>query len=383
MHDSAMHILHVIDGLAAEGGGTSRAVVDLTSHLSAIEKCQCGILARASDAPQLVHDPRVKIYYAAQRPSRRSVLERLEAIHREKPIDLIHTNGIWSLFIHFAVSFAKKHGIKLVATPHGMLEPWSLSQKKWKKKIAWWAYQKRDLKSADAIQVTAEMEAMSVRKLGLDQCVIIPNGVDVRPLPKNNERKLTALFLSRVHPKKGIPTLLNAWEKLHREDWELLIVGPGDPDYLKQIQQQIANIDPRVRVRLSPAVDGLEKDALYQSSSIFVLPTHSENFGIVVAEALERELPVITTNGTPWRELGNVGCGWCISLSEENLIEALESALSLSPQERQAMGAVGREYISENFAWPAIANKLFKHYRQIVNPQSSGLASLSNGNETK
>ena len=366
MHDPAMHILHVIDDLEAAGGGTSRAVVDLTSHLSAVELCHCSILTKSSDAPQLNHNPQVAVYYCAQRPSRGLVHQRLQAIHREKPIDLIHTNGIWSPFIHFAVSFAKRKGIKLVATPHGMLEPWSLSQKKWKKKIAWWSYQKRDLEYADAIQVTAETEATSIRNLGLSKSIIVPNGVDIRPLPEKNERKLTALFLSRIHPKKGIPILINAWKKLNCVDWELLIVGPGEPDYLKQIQLQIDDLASTTRVKLLSAVDGVEKDVLYHSASIFVLPTHSENFGIVVAEALERELPVITTTGTPWSELDRLNCGWCIELSEKNLIQALRSAQSMSPQERQCMGVNGRKYIDENFAWPRIARKLVEHYQQIL-----------------
>ncbi|MDB2685862.1 glycosyltransferase [Mariniblastus sp.] len=367
MPNSTIHIVHVIDDLASTGGGTSRAVVNLTSHLSAIEGCLCSIFAKATDESQLVHDPRVAVCYADQQPNQRLVHESLATLHREKPIDVIHTNGIWSPFIHSASSFARRNKIKLVATPHGMLEPWSLSQKKWKKKIAWWTYQRNDLKNADAIQVTAESEAMSVRNLGLNKCIMVPNGVDIRPLPQNIDRKPTALFLSRVHPKKGIPILISAWEKLNRKDWELLIVGPGDLDYLKQIQNQIDNLADRVCVKLLPPVDGADKDLLYESASLFVLPTHSENFGIVVAEALERELPVITTTGTPWTELDSVGCGWCIELSEQNLIQAIESAQRLSPQERRKMGVAGREYVTKNFAWPAIASKLVDYYRQIIN----------------
>ena len=361
-----MNILHVIDGLAAEIGGTSRAVVDLTSHLNAVTDCCCSIATTANELPQVPHDPRVQLHYIDQPSNQRSVHERLQTIHREHPIDLIHTNGIWSPFIHYAVTFAKTNTIRLVSTPHGMLEPWSLSQKKWKKKIAWWAYQKNDLKYADAIHVTAETEATSVRNLGLKKCIVVPNGVDIRPLPEHNERKLTALFLSRVHPKKGIPILLNAWQKIGNKNWELLIVGPGDPDYLREIQARIDGLAANARVTLLPAVHGSDKDDLYQSSSIFVLPSHSENFGLVVAEALERGLPVITTTGTPWTELDSLGCGWCIELNEDNLAETLNCALQLSPQERQKMGAVGRDYVEEKFAWPSMAMKLIDHYEQIV-----------------
>ena len=366
MQDSTIHVVHVIDGLAAKGGGTSRAVVDLTAHLSAIDDCQCSIFTKSSDLPQLAHRPRVQIHYADPQASQRLVHERLKTMHRENRIDVIHTNGIWSPFIHYAVTFAKKNGIKLVVTPHGMLEPWSLSQKKWKKKIAWLLYQKSDLKHADAIQVTAESEATSVRNLGLDKCIIVPNGVDVRPLSDQNERKLTALFLSRVHPKKGIPILLNAWQKIGNKNWELLIVGPGDPEYLQQIQLQIDDISSEVTARLLPSVGGAEKDELYNSASFFVLPTHSENFGIVVAEALERELPVITTTGTPWTELDDAGCGWCIELNEENLINALRSAMETPAEELRKMGRTGREYVQKNFGWPKIADNLHRHYQRIL-----------------
>lgn len=364
-----MHVVHVIDGLASAAGGTSRAVCDLTTHLSQISSCECSIYTLPADRKELKCGPQVTIERSSN-PSffkqRNSVWDDLSRIHNRTPIDIIHTNGMWSPFVHFVASFARKNGIKQIATPHGMLEPWSLSQKKWKKKIAWWLYQKHDLKTADAIQVTAQSEAESMRKLGLDNFIIVPNGVEVRPLPQRHQRQQTALFLSRVHPKKGIPTLLRAWKRLNRNDWQLKIVGPGDKDYLQKIQRQIDKTFLDSSVQLLPAVEGHEKDRQYESASIFVLPTHSENFGIVIAEALERELPVITTTGTPWTQLDIIGCGWCIELNEDNLLDALVQATNATPEILCQMGQAGRTHIEQNFTWPAVAANLFRNYQEIL-----------------
>jgi glycosyltransferase involved in cell wall biosynthesis len=361
-----MHIVHVIDSLAASDGGTSRAVADLTSHLSDIEDCKVSIMTQTSSSPELECAENVEIHRISPTFQRGKVFQKLREIDQQCPIDLIHTNGIWSLFLHFSTAYARKTNTKYFATPHGMLEPWSMKQKRLKKTIAWWIYQKSDLKHADAIQVTAASETRSVTDLGLGKTIEIPNGVDVKPVSKEVPREQIALFLSRIHPKKGIPILLEAWDKLNVDDWQLKIVGPGEHRYLNELESKISKMDRGDQVSLLPAAGGDAKDKLLQTASVFVLPTHSENFGIVIAEALVMELPVITTTGTPWTNLNEVGCGWCIELNADNLTHALREGLTTSPKRLKEMGELGRQHIIENFTWPSIAGKLATFYKQTL-----------------
>ena len=183
------------------------------------------------------------------------------------------------------------------------------------------------------------------------------------PLPDRNK---TVLFLSRIHEKKGIPVLLEAWDQLRPQGWNLEIYGSGDPAYISGLKKQIQKMSLSQTVQILGHVSGQDKWDVYDRSSIFVLPSHSENFGLVVAEAFVSGLPVITTTGTPWSELDEVGCGWCIELGSENLSRALSQAIAMSAEELDAMGDRGRNYMTQNFSWDVIASGLVADYRRIV-----------------
>src|ERR1041384_1683860 len=154
-------------------------------------------------------------------PSLRKILED---IFRSSKFDLFHSHGVWSYANHEMISLALDKRMPYVVTPHGCLTKWSMGQKAWKKKLAWRLYQKKDMQNANAIHSTAESEARDLRELGLTNPIaIIPNGVEIpewEEKPRENGEIHTLLFLSRLHPKKGLLNLVEAWSLLRPKGWK-------------------------------------------------------------------------------------------------------------------------------------------------------------------
>ena len=168
-------------------------------------------------------------------------------------------------------------------------------------------FQKKDLQMADCIHATSNSEAKNIRALGFTNPIaLIPNGINLLDYPDynklpNTKRKL--LFLSRIHEKKGIELLINSWNELdtkYTKDWEIEIIGSGSDEYIQNLKELINKYKLNSSIVISKPIYGIQKLKKYQSSDLFVLPSYSENFGIVIAEALACKLPVITTKGVPW-----------------------------------------------------------------------------------
>lgn len=287
--------------------------------------------------------------------------------------DLLHDHGVWHPCNHHVASLSRRFAIPLVIHPRGMLAPWAIKQRTSKKRLALWMYQQRDLQTVALFFATAEQEAKGLRSLGLRQPIaVIPNGVDVSPLAygalsKTDAEKQwrTALFLSRIHPKKGLLNLVDAWARIRPAGWRLCIAGPGQGSYAQEVLRRVNDAAMAGSVEYIGEVQGREKAAQYENADLFILPSYSENFGIVVAEALSHGVPVITTHGTPWHELPRRGCGWWIDSSVDALAETLRQATALSPDVLQAMGQKGREYARE-FDWRNIAAQTAAVYRWLL-----------------
>ena len=256
-------------------------------------------------------------------------------------------------------------------TPRGMLSPWALSQNRWMKKLAWQVYQRRNLSSAVIIHTTSKLEAHDVSRLNLGSPVaIIPNGVRVEDFdcPKQSDRqgqRRMALFLSRLHKKKGLEVLIDAWAAVRPPDWELVIGGPGDPEYRKSISSLIIKTGVADSVTLREEADDAERRRLFSEASLFVLPTFSENFGIVVAEALAAGVPVITTKAAPWNEIHEQQCGWWIDLGSAPLVRALTTATGLPESELRDRGERGRRLVQDRYSWSSVAAQMEEVYEWI------------------
>lgn len=293
-----------------------------------------------------------------------------DALERFAAPDVIHDNGIWLPHNHQIAQAARTRGIPRVVSLRGMLEPWALQHRRWKKKLAWALYQGRGLRTAALLHATAEIEADNARALGLrGPFCTIANGVDlpVKVARQAGEKtRRTALFLSRVHPKKGVPMLLAAWAKLRPAGWGLVIAGPDEDGHSAELAAQIGALSLGGEVTLAGPVYGDAKAALFAAADLFVLPTYSENFGIAIAEALAYEIPVLTTHGAPWELLETHRCGWWVEPTEEAILQGLRAATGTSDEVRREMGQRGSAMVAEQFDWGGIAMQFQRAYQALA-----------------
>ena len=284
-------------------------------------------------------------------------------------MDIVHNHILWSMAnITAGLVVPGKHS-KLVTSPRGTLSEWALRRSKWKKKIIW-PLQKPVLDRADLLHATSEAEYEDIRRLGFNQPVlIVPNGIDLPKLKVSRSSKdfRTLIFISRIHPKKGIDILLDAWSHIEKKynNWKLRIIGPGDTKYVQSLKAQALQNGSN-HVEFVGPLYGKEKSEAYNNADLFVLPTHSENFGMVVAEALSNECPAIVSRGAPWSGLEKEGCGWWISNNIESLKKALSIAMSLSENELKVMGSRGRLWMKRDFSWDRIAILMEEGYKWLL-----------------
>ena len=368
-------IHHVISSIDLTSGGPSYSATILCSELIKIG-FTCNITAISSNKPLIPYRTRNNIFLIENNLLKYLNLhDHLLNLFISGKMNIFHGHGIWQFFIHSMTVFAKKRRIPYIISPRGMLEPWALIEKKWKKRIALWLYQYNDIADAACIHATAQMEADNIRKLGFKNPIaIIPNGINLEefPFPKQKPKKplQTMLFLSRIHPKKGIEILIEAWSKLDielKKNWQVIIAGNGEKKYINSLHQLMINKGLEKEIKIIGPQFGSDKFKVFEQADIFVFPTYSENFGIVVAEALACGVPVITTKGTPWEELNTHHAGWWIDIGISPLIESLQQALQLTTEQRRTMGQNGRQMIEENYTIEVVAKKMALLYEWVIN----------------
>ncbi|MFO0898202.1 MAG: glycosyltransferase [Pirellulales bacterium] len=282
---------------------------------------------------------------------------------------LFHLHMMWRGHLVAAAAYARREGRPYIVSPRGTLEPWCLEYRGGRKRLFWTLVERKRLLGAAALHATSAMEAENLRKLVPGRPIaVIPNGLTLpaltpRPAPGSTR---TALFLSRIHPKKGLPLLIEAWGQVRPANWRLLIVGPDELDHANQCRELARRLGVDGAIEFRESVSGLAKWDLYRAADLFVLPTLSENFGIVVAEALASETPVLTTTAAPWEELPARRCGWSTPPTVDGVAAALREATRSSTEELREMGARGRGLIEQRYSLDSTSQSMLEVYEWLL-----------------
>jgi poly(glycerol-phosphate) alpha-glucosyltransferase len=294
---------------------------------------------------------------------------------------VVHSHGLWMYPGVLARKMSEKAGCPLVISPHGMLEPWALNRSQWKKRVAHYFFEKRNFLAADCLHALCVPEARNFRRYGLQKPIaIIPNGInleDVHPLPDREELaqrvpelrgKRRIVFLSRLHPKKGLPNLLRAWQRLAPDfkDWRLLIAGPDEAGHEQELKSLTGELGIGNSVMFLGPAYGDEKRQLLAAADLFVLPSFSEGFSMAILEAAAAGLPVLLTHECNFPELAAAGGGVEVSPDESGVEAGLGQLLGLSAEQRAAMGRRGSELVKKSHAWPAIARQMLDVYAWLL-----------------
>jgi glycosyltransferase involved in cell wall biosynthesis len=281
---------------------------------------------------------------------------------------LIHVTSTFSFPAMAAERAALRARRPFVVSPRGSLQSWSLSQKRWKKVPYWFALERRHLRRAARIHVTAELEDEQVRRaLPTARTFLVPNGSDFPPVAAVARLPRRLVFLGRLHPKKGFDVLVPALSELARThpDVETVVAGPDDVGEWPRIEARLAAVSPRPAVRWIGAVGGEAKWELLASARAFVLPSHSENFGQAVVEALACGTPVVVSTNCPWRQIAEKNAGAWIENRPDLLARALRAILDADGAAYAAMQRAALE-IAAGFTWPAAAAAMEREYRAVL-----------------
>ena len=302
-----------------------------------------------------------------------------------KKYEIIHQHGVFlpiSIFTLF-----QKRNVKKVISPHGFLEPEKMKVSKYKKRIAMFLFEKANLKKCDCLIACSNQEAIHLKDLGLvNPIAILPNGVKDSFVKKNisnsndfnfkanNNINLSTkilLFLSRIHPFKGLILLLNSIIKIkehfRENDWILVIAGPDELNHTNELIKLVGDNNINDIVKFVGPQYGDNKRIAIDAAECLILPSKGENFGIVVIEALARGVPVITTKSTPWDELEINNCGWWIDRNEDKISSTIIDLINMDKKRLINMGINGIKLVRKKYVWSEIAKISINIYKWIIN----------------
>lgn len=366
-----MQILHTISSLRLKSGGTSTCTYDLLTALNMFS-CQTDILTLDvnNDTDKIIgqRESWMKVQpFDAMTPFRVS-RNLKQFLQDEDKYDLYHTNGLWLYCNHITAAIARKKDKPYLISLHGMLYPQALSRSSWKKELMRKLCFDSDLKQAACIHATCMEEMKYYRLLGFKNPVaVIANPV---PFPENEiaskkDDVFRIGFLGRIHPFKNIDVLIKAWSILNIGKSELVIVGDGDKAFVDDLKKILFDLKIS-NVLFTGFLQGEEKRQMLSSLKYLILPSKSENFGMVVPEALIQGIPVIASKGTPWEELNTHHCGWWVDNDVDSLASTIREALNTPEEERIAMGERGKQLIKDNYSVEIVAGKMKKLYEWIL-----------------
>jgi glycosyltransferase involved in cell wall biosynthesis len=281
---------------------------------------------------------------------------------------VVHVHGVWTPANATACLRSRTLGIPYVVSPHGMLLPAAMHRSWLKKRCALRAFVRRNLEAAALVHASSEAERDSVLTVApAARTVMIPWGVEIPDAPERRpprDRRRQAAYIGRIIPLKGVDDLVAAWDAVRPSGWDLRLIGSDPEGHASRLTGAINSRRLNDSVRIQPAMDRESLLRWLQHLDLLILPSHSENFGLAAAEALAAEVPVITTTATPWRGVVQARCGWWVSDTPAGLATAIAEACRLPAQELADMGARGRSWMHDAFAWPMITTRFITEIYQ-------------------
>lgn len=384
-----MRVLHVISSLDRNSGGPTTALLGL-----ALAQAKCGLQVSVLSVYQ--NAPETGVVESLQRqgigvlqigPTKGKLGRHPDlagaADRSVAAADVVHIHAMWEEIQHQAAKAAQRHKVPYLIRPCGMLDPWSLQQSRWIKKIllAWRV--RRNLNLAAGLHFTTGTERDLVGALKLkSKSIVAPNGVDLHEFgelpspgtfrsqyPRLGDRPIV-LFLSRLHPKKGLDLLVPAFAQIANDvkmsGATLVIAGPDSDGYRAQVEGMAVRHGMMDRVLFTGMVTGVQRIALLAEAKLFVLPSYQENFGNVVIESLAAGTPVIVSDQVNLQaEVKAAGVGGVVPTQVEPL--ALEMLRWMGDADlRRSAQEKARPFVWENYDWMKIAERWKKLYGEIV-----------------
>ena len=386
MQGQKLRVAFVVGGFYTEASGIARAIASLAENLWVLGHEVGLFVPEYAGRPVASHllAPGVKLYcgrgYWLFRLGWSPQLKRIMSTHLPS-YDVVHTHSLWMLPTHYATGIAISKGIPVVASVQGFLDPWALRHHRLRKWVISSIFQREDLRRAAVVHALTEQEIEYIRAYCQARTVaVIPNGVPDRlreetgipdrffkAHPDLSQYRLM-LFLSRLHYKKGLDILVDAWRNVcHTASrWKLVIAGPDD-GYEQELRRRVRASGCEDSVVFLPAHHGQAKYDLIAASDCFVLPSRSEGLPMALLEAMALGKPVVYTTGCYFPEAARHHAGLEVECSVPALTQALKQIAETEPHSLREMGQRGRNLILANYLWSTIARKFSAVYEWLVN----------------
>jgi glycosyltransferase involved in cell wall biosynthesis len=369
-----MRVCEIVPSLEERYGGPSKSVLALSRALAANDNDVALLTTHPASASQQSDGRFSQHVFRRDWPGTLCPSTDLRAHLDASACDVVHHHSIWLRTLHYAHRRARSARVPLVISPRGMMSAWAWNHHAGRKQLARSFVHPGALEAAAGWHATSTEEAAEIRALGFKQPVCVaPNGVSAptdaeraialahwREACPDVARRPTAVFYSRLHRKKRVLELIELWLARAPADWLLLVVGLPEDYTPAQLETFVTRASGGGRVRI---FDGTARPAPYAVASLFLLPSHNENFGLVIAEAMAHGVPALVTDATPWTSLNAAGAGWCVPWPAYG--DALAAALAEGPDALAARGAVARTHVLANYSWSKSAEIVNGFYHEL------------------
>lgn len=374
--------LHVVSHTDPRYGGLSAAVPALGASISSRYNIEVSLAAfchpeeqfrpREVDTEHLSFWPRSRRAWTFDNALKSSFADAVQQA------DGLHIHGIWEESTAVACRLARKLGKPYILSAHGMLEPWALANKRLKKRVYTALIERENVTGAACLHALTAAEAHQYRNFGATSPIaVIPNAVqlpdDVHPdlflgrFPALRDKRLV-LFLSRLHPKKGLDLLVDAWSGVDREhpDARLVIAGPDSEGMQAKLLNEILARGLEDTIVFTGLLQGPMKWSALDAAECYVLPSHSEGLSMSLLEAMGMGLPVIATKACNMPDISTFNTGWEIDADADSLRAALRSLLSRPTEENLIAGRNGARLIRSRFSPPHVARQMTELYDFVL-----------------